>query len=73
MGGRGGFFGGDHLIFRKTKGGSVVTENPKGGITKNFARIQRGHHLNLLGKGRHGGGEGWQKSPNVIRGITSVK
>ena len=36
----GGFFG----------GGSAVTENPKGGITENFGRIQRGDHSNLLGK-----------------------
>ena len=35
----------DHFIFRRTKGGgSVVTE-----ITKNFGRIQRGDHSNLLG------------------------
>ena len=32
------------------KGGSVETENPKGGITENFGRIQRGDHSNLLGK-----------------------
>ena len=32
------------------KGGSVVTENPKGGIAENFGRIQRGNHSNLLGK-----------------------
>ena len=31
-------------------GGSVVTENPKGGIAENFGRIQRGDHSNLLGK-----------------------
>ena len=43
-------FGGDHLIFRRTNGRSVVTENPKGGITGNFERIQRGDHSNLLGK-----------------------
>ena len=41
-------FGGDHLIFRRTEGGSVVTESPKGGITENFGRIQRGDHSNLL-------------------------
>ena len=41
--GRAEDFGGYHLIFRRTKGGgSVVTENPKGGITENFGRIQRG-------------------------------
>ena len=32
------------------KGGSVETENPQGGITENFGRIQRGDHSNLLGK-----------------------
>ena len=31
-------------------GGSVVTENPKGGIAENFGRIQRGDHSNLLRK-----------------------
>ena len=43
-------FGGDHLIFRRTKGGSVVTENPIGGITENSGRFQRGNHSNFLGK-----------------------
>ena len=33
--GGGGCWEGDHLIFRRTKqGGSVVTENPKGGTTQ---------------------------------------
>ena len=32
----------DHLIFRRTKGGSVVTWSPKGRITENFGRIQEG-------------------------------
>ena len=45
-----GDFRGDHLIFRRTKGGSVVTENPKGGIAENFGRIQRGDHSNLFVK-----------------------
>ena len=31
-------------------GGSVVTENPKGGIAEDFGKIQRGDHSNLLGK-----------------------
>ena len=37
------FWGGDHLIFRRTKEGSVVTEDPKGGggLTENFGRIQK--------------------------------
>ena len=44
-------FGGDHLIFRRAKGGSVITHgNPKGRIAENFARIQRGDHSNVLGK-----------------------
>ena len=49
-GGGGGDFWGDHLIFERKKGESVVTENPKRGIAKNFGRIQRGDHSNLLGK-----------------------
>ena len=32
---------GYHLIFRRTKGG-IINENPKGGITEIFGRIQRG-------------------------------
>ena len=43
-------FRGDHLIFGRKKGGSLVTENPKGGIAENFGRIQMGDHSNLLGK-----------------------
>ena len=39
---RGGeYLGGDHLIFRRTKEGSVVTEDPKGGVTENFGRIRK--------------------------------
>ena len=41
------------MIFRRTKR-EIVAENPKGGITENFGRIQRGDHSNLLGKWRHG-------------------
>ena len=47
--GRGDFRGG-HLILEEQKGGSVVTENPKGGIAENFGRIQTVGHSNLLGK-----------------------
>ena len=64
---RGGFWG-DHFIFRRRKGGSVVTENPKGGITENFGRIQRRDHSNLLekygGEKNMGGGRS-RKSSNV--------
>ena len=48
--GLGGFWGEDHLIFRRTKGRSVVTENPEGGITENFRRLQMVDHSNWLGK-----------------------
>ena len=50
--------GGITWFLGEQKGGSVVTENPEGGITENFGRIQRGDHSNLLGKWRHGGGGG---------------
>ena len=68
----------NHLIFRRTKGGSVVTENSKGRIAENFGRIQRGDHSNLLGKGRYGGGGGGaggdrESHQKVLGGITSVK
>ena len=48
-GGEGDFRGG-HLILEEQKGGSVVTENPRGGIAENFGRIQTVGHSNLLGK-----------------------
>ena len=38
----GRILGGITLFLGEQKGGSVVTENPKGEITKNFGRIQRG-------------------------------
>ena len=38
------------LNFWGKRGGSVVTENPKGGIAENFEGIQTGDHSNLLGK-----------------------
>ena len=63
----GGFGGGITWFLGEQKGGSVVTENPKGGINENFGRIQRGDHSNLLGKWRHGGG-GSRESSNAIRG-----
>ena len=46
-GGGAGYFGGITRRLGEQKGGSVVTENPKGGITENF---QRGNHSNFLGK-----------------------
>ena len=44
------FAGGITRFLEEQKGGSVVTENPKGGITEIFGRIQRGDHSNLLRK-----------------------
>ena len=51
--------------------GSVVTVNPKGGITENFGRIQMGDYSNLLGKLRHGGDR--ESHQKLLGGITSVK
>ena len=48
--GGGGDKRGDQSKLRTQKGGSVETENPKGEITENFGRIQRGDHSNLVGK-----------------------
>ena len=42
--------GGVTRFLGEQKGGSVVTENPKGGVTENFGRIQRGDQSNLLTK-----------------------
>ena len=46
-------------MFKKTKGGSVVTENPKAGIDENFGRIHRGGSLKFAWKMKtwRGGGE----------------
>ena len=57
-GGGGGSGGGDVFaggggvtrFLEEQKEGSVVTENPKGGITENFGRIRGGDHSNLLRK-----------------------
>ena len=40
--------GGITSFMGEQKEGSVVTENPKGGIAENFKRIQRGDLSNLL-------------------------
>ena len=66
----------DHLIFGRTKGGSVVTENPKGGITENFGRIQRGGPLKFSWKmktWRAGGGHAKNIKSYLGGRITSVK
>ena len=48
--GGGRILGGITCFLGERKGGSVVTENPKGEVTDNFGRIQREDHSNLLGK-----------------------
>ena len=65
--------GGDHLIFERTKGGSVLTENPKGGIAENFGRSQRGKPLKFAWKMKTCGGGGIGEShQKLLGGITSV-
>ena len=48
------------------KGGAVVTENPEGGISENFGRIQRGITQMFL-ENEDGGVGGSQKSSKVIK------
>ena len=63
--GGGGILGGNHLIFRRTKGGSVVTENPKAGIPENFGRIQtKTQRLKIMHKIL------WQRKRNELQGIS---
>ena len=52
------------------KGGSVVTENPKGGIAENFGRIQRREPLKFAWKMKTygGGGGGAPKATKIIKG-----
>ena len=56
------------MIFRRTKGGSVVTENPKGGSLKNLEGFRGGTTQICLENEDIGGGGGLRKSSNVIRG-----
>ena len=50
------------------KGGSVVTENPKGGITENFGRIQRGGPIKFTWKVKTWAGGGSRKSSKLLGG-----
>ena len=70
LGGEGGrrILRGNDLIFKRTEGG--ITEDRKGGITKNFGRIQ-GDHSKLLGQCQTWGES--RKLLIVMRGITSMK
>ena len=79
--GKGGgwrILGGITWFLGEQKGASVVTENPKGGITENFGRIQRGRPLkfaNMENEDIMGGG-GWgdrESHQMLLGGITSVK
>ena len=63
-GGGGRILGGITWFVGEQKGGSVVIENPKGGIVESFGRIQSGVNSNLLGKWRHGEG-------GIAKGIKS--
>ena len=70
-GGGGRILGGITWFLGEQKGGSVVTENPKGGIAESFGRIRRGTTQICLeneGMGR-GDRESHQK---LLGGITSV-
>ena len=65
--------GGDHLIFRRTKEGSVVTEDPKGGVTENFGRIQKEATQICLENEDMGGGGGDRESYQMLLGrVTSL-
>ena len=66
-------FGGDHLVFRRTKAASVVTEGLKGGEILKILEGFTGGHSNLLGQYQTWGGS--RKLSIVMRGggITSVK
>ena len=62
------------MIFGREKGGSVVAENPKGGIAENFGRIQRGEPLKFAWKMKTYGGRGGRQShQKLLRGISLVK
>ena len=61
-------FRGDHLIFRKTKGGISRNWELKRGDRWKLWKSSEGVHSNLVGKWRHGGGGGSRKSSKVIRG-----
>ena len=72
-GGREEQFGGRiNWFLGEQKEGSVVTEKPKGGITENFGRRQRGTtQICLENQDIVGGGGGGGR--DLLGGITSVK
>ena len=61
------------LLENKRGGGSVVTENPKGGIAEIFGRIQRGTtQIRLENEDKRGGGDR-ESHQKLLGRITSVK
>ena len=64
--------GGDHLIFRRTKEGSVVTEDPKGGSLKTLEGFKR-RPLKFAWKMKTWGGGGDRESNQMLLGgVTSL-
>ena len=73
LGGRGAEdFRGITWFLGEQKGGSAVTENPKGRITENFGRIQGGP-LKFVWKIKSWGGGDRESHQKLLGGITSVK
>ena len=61
------------MIFRRTKEGSVVTEDPKGGVTENFGRIQKEATQICLENEDMGRGGGDRESNQMLLGrVTSL-
>ena len=59
------------MIFRRTKEGSVVNEDPKGGVTENFGRIQKETTQICLENEDMGGGD--RESYQMLLGrVTSL-
>ena len=67
----GGGGGENQFIFRRTKEGSVVTEDPKGGVTENFGRIRKEATQICLENEDMGGGD--RESNQMLLGrVTSL-
>ena len=66
--GREKIVGGITWFLGEQKGGSVVTENPKGGITENFGRIQRGGPIKFSWKMKTWRGAGGREKHQKLFG-----
>ena len=79
MGGRGGgwgrrILGGITWFLGEQKGGSVITENPKGGSLKTSEEFRGGTtQICLENEDMGGGGGGREIHQMLLGGITSVK